>query len=242
MELPTKKVPAKTDPTDYSIFLYGPTKIGKTTFAADAPDMLILACEPGCNALDCYQQPIGSWVEFTQALGLLAAGDHQFKSVCIDTVERAYAMCLDHICAEMGIKGPEERKPADVYGPINREFKRVFTKLANLPIGLLCIAHAKEVEIKTRTGAYDKTVPALSNTPGQFLEGLVDMVLLAQMDTTTEDGKTTEMRIIRTKPSLYYSAGDRTGRLPAVLEFSYQAFEAAFSAATATDNSNEGDD
>ena len=37
--------------------------------------------------------------------------------------------------------------------------------------------------------------------------------------------------MIRTKPSLYYEAGDRTGRLPETLDLSFTGFLEAFNAA-----------
>jgi hypothetical protein len=37
--------------------------------------------------------------------------------------------------------------------------------------------------------------------------------------------------VIRTKPSLYYEAGDRTGRLPETIDLDYRKFLEAFQAA-----------
>ena len=52
MPLPTAKTPPKRSLSDVSILLYGPSKIGKSTFASQAPDAIFLATEPGLNALD----------------------------------------------------------------------------------------------------------------------------------------------------------------------------------------------
>jgi hypothetical protein len=38
-------------------------------------------------------------------------------------------------------------------------------------------------------------------------------------------------RVMRTKPSPYFEAGDRTGRLPETIELDFDAFLAAFQAA-----------
>jgi hypothetical protein len=217
--------------------LYGATKIGKTTFASEAPGVLFLATEPGTNALEVYSQPIHSWPELCSALAELAQPGHPFQTVCIDTIDNAYNFCSEYICGQLGIKGPEELGHGKAYGPINREFKRVLLKLANLPIGLLCISHSKQKEIEERTGKYMKTVPTLPNKPGEIVVGLMDMVLLAEMEATKDDdGKVTEWRVIRTKPSVNHDAGDRTGRLPEVLPLNYQAFIDAFES-----NSNNDD-
>jgi hypothetical protein len=47
------------------------------------------------------------------------------------------------------------------------------------------------------------------------------------------DGEPSVRRVIRTKPSLYYEAGDRTGRLPETLDLEFSSFLEAFNAATA---------
>ena len=59
---------------------------------------------------------------------------------------------------------------------------------------------------------------------------MVDMVLYCDL----EDGEDkTTRRLIRTKPSKYYEAGDRTGRLPETLDLDFGKFFDAFSAAIA---------
>ena len=65
MPSPTAKTPPKCSLSDVSILLYGPSKIGKSTFASQAPDAIFLATEPGLNALEVYQQPIRNWGEFS---------------------------------------------------------------------------------------------------------------------------------------------------------------------------------
>jgi hypothetical protein len=49
--------------------------------------------------------------------------------------------------------------------------------------------------------------------------------------TTGEEGQQNMRRVIRTKPSLYYEAGDRTGRLPETIDLDFKSFIAAFTTA-----------
>lgn len=95
MMLPTVKTPPKRSLSDVSILLYGPSKIGKSTFASQAPDAIFLATEPGLNALEVYQQSIGNWSEFLEACAELAKGKHPFKTVVIDTIDVLYRLCAD---------------------------------------------------------------------------------------------------------------------------------------------------
>lgn len=237
MTLPTKKTPPLANLTDYSILLYGSSGLGKTTFASQAPDVLFLATEPGTNALDCYEwaaegKPPGvrSWKDLCCALGEVADSKHKFKSVCIDTADNAYLMCSEYVCKNRGIKGPEDQESTQSYPPITREFRRVFNRLASLDIGLITIAHAKVVKVKTPVREYHKTVPAMPGGPGDFLVGLHDIVLLAGIETKKEKdtGIITQYRYLNTKPSIEHDACDRTDRLPETLPLDYQAVQDAF--------------
>jgi len=59
--------------------------------------------------------------------------------------------------------------------------------------------------------------------------GMVDMVLYCDLEVTVgENGEQRMRRVIRTKPSLYYEAGDRTGRLPETLDLDFSKFYEAF--------------
>ena len=86
--------------------------------------------------------------------------------------------------------------------------------------------------MKTRTGSYHKTVPALREKPRKVILGMADMVLLCDIETAPgPDGQPTMRRVMRTKPSPYWEAGDRTGRLPETISLDYDEFVAAFQAA-----------
>jgi len=63
--------------------------------------------------------------------------------------------------------------------------------------------------------------------------GMADMVLFCDLEAVSgEKGEQSMRRVIRTKPSLYYEAGDRTGRLPETLELDFGKFKECYNAAT----------
>lgn len=221
----------------YSILLYGPSKIGKSTFASQADNAIFVASEPGLNALSVFKVDVGSWPEFLAVGAELAKQDHNFKTIVVDTIDNLYEACLSHVCS--GLKDKDGNAtithPADLgYGKgwnaVNGEFKRVLTRLASLPQGLILISHSKEKEIETKTGSYMKTVP--STGASAIVLGLVDMVLYAEVESTKTDKGIKHRRIIHTKPTATYDAGDRTGKLPDVIPLDYKTFTKAFAAAT----------
>jgi hypothetical protein len=230
--LPTAKTAPKPHLADLTVLLYGKTKIGKSGFCSHAEGALFLATEPGLNALDVFQAPIQSWDELLAACAEITEGKHPFKTVIIDTVDNAYKFCTDYILKKFKIEHESDLGYGKGYALINNEFQRVLTKMAFLPYGLFLVSHAKEIEVETRTGKYTRIVPTLPDKARKIVLGMVDMVLYCGLEQSTgEDGEPRLRRVIRTKPSLYYEAGDRTGRLPDVIDLDYGKFYAAFNAA-----------
>lgn len=233
--LPTTKTPPKPNLADLTVLTYGPTKIGKSTWCSHAEGALFLSTEPGLNSLEVFQIPVRSWDELLAACGEIAEGNHQFKTVILDTVDNAYKMCAEYVCRKFKVEHESDLGFGKGYALTNNEFQRVLNKLAFMPCGLYLISYSQEIEIETRTGKYTKTVPTLPEKARKIVLGLVDMVLYCDIETTAgPDGKMVARRVMRTKPSLNYEAGDRTGRLPDVIDLDYTKFIEAFNATADT--------
>lgn len=223
--LPTRKTPPKDSLSDLTVLLYGPRKFGKSTLCSQIPDSLFLAAEPGLNSLEVFQQPITSWEEFLLACREVAEGKHPFRTVVVDTVDNAYRMCVEHVCQRQKIEHESDLGYGKGYSIVNNEFFRVMTKLAALPYGLFLVSHSQEKEVETRTGKLTRIVPTLPEKARQIVLGMADLILLGDFE---PEGKSWR-RVLRTKPSAHYEAGDRTLRLPETIDFSYPAFIEAFS-------------
>lgn len=227
--LPTIKTQPKQNLSDLTVLCYAASKFGKTSFCAQADNALFLATEPGLNALEAYQVPITCWEDLLAACSEIAEGNHPFKTIIIDTVDNAYRMCAEHMCRKAKVEHESDLGYGKGYALINNEFQRVLTKLAFLPYGLYLISHAQEKEIETRTGKFAKTVPTLPDKARKIVLGLVDLILYGDIEVSQgADGKLAHRRVLRTKPSQHYEAGDRTGRLPATIDFDYKRFVEAF--------------
>ena len=232
--LPTTKTPPKASLSDLTVLLYGKTKLGKSSFSSHAESALFLATEPGLNALRAYQVPIQCWDDLLAACAEIAEGNHPFKTIIIDTVDNAYRFCTDYILRKFKAEHEADLPYGKGYALISNEFQRVLTKLAFLPYGLYLISHAKEVEVETRTGKYTRIIPTLPDKARKMVLGMADMVLFCDLESQTgANGEPLVRRVIRTKPSVYFEAGDRTGRLPETLDLDYSKFVEAFHAATA---------
>jgi hypothetical protein len=91
------------------------------------------------------------------------------------------------------------------------------------------VSHSQEKEIETRTGKYIRIIPTLPDKARKIVLGMVDLILFCDLEVTSdESGKPVYRRVMRTKPSPHYEAGDRTGRLPETIDLNFQAFIEAF--------------
>ena len=234
MALPSTKTPKLTTLEDQIVLLYGPPKIGKSTFFADSDSTLFIATEPGLNNLDVYRVNVSNWDELLQACADLATTEHKFKSVVIDTIDNAYRFAEAYIYQKNGIVHESDMNYGKGWALVSNEFHRVITKLANLPIGLAFISHAKEDTIEPPNGApkYTRMVTTLPAAPAKYVIGLADMLLFADIETSKDasTGQNVSRRVMRTRPNKHYLAGDRSGCLPPVVDLNYAEFAKAFKA------------
>lgn len=227
--LPTQKTPPKTNLNDLTVLVYGPSKIGKSTWCAQADGALFLATEAGLNNLEVFQAAIATWEDLLSACKEISEGKHPYKTIVLDTVDNAYRMCAEHVCQKFKIEHESDLGFGKGYALINNEFYRVLNKLSLLPHGLILISHSQEKELETRTGKLTRIVPTLPEKARKIVLGMVDMILFCDLESTSgADGKPTQRRVIRTKPNVHYEAGDRTGRLPEVIDLDFSKFLQAF--------------
>lgn len=227
--LPQSKTPPNTGLSNISALLYGPSKIGKSTFCSQGDGALFLATEAGLNHLETFQVPILTWADFLTACGEIAEGKHAFTSIIVDTVDNAYRLCSEHFCKKLAITHESDLGYGKGFSLVNGEFHRVLTRLSQLPYGLWLISHAEEREVETRTGKVTRIGPTLPGKARKIVMGLVDVILYADVELKPgPSGKTIIRRVLRTKPGANYEAGDRTGRLPEVIDLDYARFIEAF--------------
>ena len=229
MILPKEKSKPKTDLSDFTIFLYGPPKAGKSSWASTFPDAVFLATEAGLNSLSTHKVDVDVWETLLEACREFAEGKHKFKTLILDTVDNAWFLCRRYICEKYKVDYEGDLSFGKGHSLVLNEFTRVITKLSMLPYGLVLISHASIQEIQTRTGVTHKTIPSLPEKPRKLILGLADMILFCDLETVrADDGKQVIRRVIRTQPSPNYEAGDRTGRLPEVIDLDYRKFVEAF--------------
>jgi hypothetical protein len=90
------------------LVIYGGPGIGKSTFAAGAPDPVFLPIEEGIDALDVAAFPlIRTYEQFQDAMGTLAQEDHAFKTVVIDSADWLERLIWRSVCQAQGVASIE---------------------------------------------------------------------------------------------------------------------------------------
>jgi hypothetical protein len=232
--LPTEPTPPKKDLRDFIILAHGLPKMGKTHWASHFENGLFLATESGQGAITAHVLSISTWETFLQACSELASGKHDFRVAVIDTIDLLYSLCQEYVCRKHRVEYEGDLSYGKGFTLVTNEFQRVVVKLSHLPLGLVMIAHSERETIETRTGSYQRIVPLLRDKARRLICGISDLILLFDQETVADgQGGSTTRRVIRTKPSPYWEAGDRTGLLPETIEMDFAKFSAAFEEAVA---------
>lgn len=207
--------------------IYGPEKVGKSTFGAKLPRPLFCNFEVGTNYLPVKPVNIDKWSTFKQVLRQLErpeAHDY-YDTVVIDTISEAYSACEKFICAQNAVQKIGDIPYGRGYADTKREFEDALRKITMLGFGLCCICHAEK---KTVPGPDDTTVdkmqPAMPTRAADVVNRMVDIIAYID-ERFDEEGNSIKNFITRRTP--YVLAGSRLPYLDAIIPFSYEDLIAA---------------
>lgn len=201
--LPTAPQVRKASPQDARVFLAGVPKVGKTTlFSQWAPaETLILDCEGGTRMLEGehFVLPIKRYQDFVDAVKLLAAGGHPYKTVGIDTADMLVKLADKHVA-----EGRKQLAAGVVeYGKGLSELEAVIRRdvgtLLSLDMGVWFLGHVESQE--GENGRPRMMVPTVEKRVRPYLVGACDFIFMAER----AGGK----RVLHTEPSEHHEAGSR---------------------------------
>jgi hypothetical protein len=227
------------------IVVYGPPGIGKSTFASNAPDPLFLDLERGSLQLDVTRNksPIDSYDALLKAVEWVTTGKHGFKSLVIDTLDRAEWLIHQHVCANnrSGRSLDPVSRIEDVGGGYQKGYSAAYEEGRRLTAAIercwhernvyvILLAHAKLETVKNPAGPdYQRWALKLHEKLASLFYETSDIVLFASHLTVVENVSFGDKRyraakgagrVMYTRGSTSFQAKTRYG-VPDVLPFEW---------------------
>ena len=240
--------PTRRD-TPSRILIYGPHKIGKSTFAAQADGAVFIPTEDGQDHIDAQAFPLcQSWSDVMGAITTLYKDTHKFKTAILDSADWAESLCHKQVVAssEKSLNSIEDFGYGKGYVFAVDVFRQLLDGLnalrtdRGMQIIMICHAEIKRFD-DPLADSYDRYQIKLHKLVGKLVQEWADVIGFAQQDVTTKteekgfNKKRTraidvDRRVLRLAPSTAFDAGNRYD-LPATIPLVWSEFNAALVAA-----------
>ena len=227
------------------IVIAGPGKIGKTTFASQAPNAVGILTEDGADAVDASAFPLCSSLhDVYSAISTLLKDEHDFESVFIDSLDWLEPLLHQHVCEANKWASIETPGYGKGYIAAAEEWRTLLSGLealrAQRNMAIILIAHdkIKRFESPLHEG-YDQYTLKLHDRAGALVQEWADVIGWAnyRIVTTQSDAgygnketkaRTTGERILHVEPHPAHMGGNRFGLKN--MPLSWEAFSAALAA------------
>lgn len=168
------------DLSGYITYIYGPGGAGKTTFGAQCEKPLLLAFEKGFSAIGGVKPAlVQTWGEMKQYLRQLRnpAVKDMYRTIVIDTVDKASACCEKYICNQLGIENIGDGGwTTNGWAKVKKEWENTFNDLAMEGYAVVFISHSKDKTFKRKDGTeYNQIVPSCSNAYNEIIRNMSDI-------------------------------------------------------------------
>lgn len=222
------------------VLLFGVEGVGKSTFAANAPNPIFIAAEDGTAQLDVARFPEPkSWRDTFEAIDDLIAADHDYKTIVIDTVDWLEPLCWNYVVARARsakIESIEDFGYGKGYAAALDEWRLLLAKLEQLcarrSMHVVLLAHSWIKTFKNPEDEdFDRYELKLHAKAGGLLKEWCDAVLFARYETFTNTNEKTKRtrgvssgaRVLHTQRTAAWDAKNRYD-LPSTLPLDWAAF------------------
>lgn len=178
---------SKTGGLPPRILIYGPAKIGKSSFGSMANKPIFIQTEDGLDAIEADAFPMAK--SFSEVLGNLAAlatEDHDFKTLVVDSLDHLEPLIFNQVCQEHNVSSIEEVMKGYGKGYIAaldlwREYLTAIDYLRETKkMTIVQIAHANIKRFESpMTDAYDRYEIKLQKLAAALITEKSDIVLFA---------------------------------------------------------------
>ena len=220
--------------------IYGPEGVGKSTLASQFPIPAFLDTEGGTHHLDVARFPdVSTWDDITAAIAQLATGEHNFKTLVIDTADWLEKRLAEAICRKAHKESIEDFGYGKGYVILAEEFAKFLASLDTLikrGIHVVFLAHStvRKFESPDQAGSYDRYELKLTKQVGPLLKEWADLILFANYVTKVAESESGKKRGVggreRTLFTTHTAAFDAKNRhgLEEKLPFMFDAIAKVF--------------
>lgn len=220
--------------------IYGTSKIGKSTFASQAPHPVALDLENGMESINIAKHKVNTFQQALEFLRALYSQEHSFKNLIVDSIDWLERIMIEQICRENGVKTLNEKSLK--YGNGERmlvgmwkQFIRGLDFLHHEKnMGIILIAHPQIKRFDDPlTESYDQYSIKLEKKSGDLLKEWVDCILFATLKVKIEEEKVEFGgvinrgkdlgRILYTERRPSFEAGNRY-KLPPEMDLNWETF------------------
>lgn len=222
--------------------IMGPNKVGKSFFASKFPSPLMVDLEGGSSHLNITRinrEDIPTLKSFKDLLQEMLTGQHNYKTLIVDSAEALEGLIHDHILVEGKVDSIEKyeqgygkgyTRAREIMRDIMHTLKDINQKRS---MHINIVAHT---QIKTFTDphtntSYDRHLMRANEKMASIIKDLADQILFATYKVyTTSDGNSKKSkafgegeRVLFTEWRPAFDAGNRQG-LPFELPLDYEAY------------------
>lgn len=220
--------------------LYGTHGIGKSTWAAEWPNAVVVQTEDGCADLDVAKFPLCE--NLTDAWGAIielgGEEQHDFQTVVIDSADWLEQLIWRAVCEKHGKKAITDFDFGKGYGEAASIFGKILLALDGCRaknMHVVVLAHCEVVKFSDpQSESYDRYMPKLHKSVSSMLQEWADEVLFAGYKRyvrkedlgfkKTRGIASGDERVIYTQESAGFLAKNRLG-LPQELPLDFAAYE-----------------
>lgn len=241
---------SKNTPKKPRVIIYGSGGIGKSTFGAMSPDPIFILTEDGFGDIEAPAIPTddegkprvaASFDEVMECIRVLATGDHNYKTLVIDSLDWLEPLIWKATCKRLKVDSIEEPGYGRGYVEAMQEWQEFFDAVTYLrdtkDMTVIMIAHSIVVKIEDPMhSAYDKNCLKLHKRAAAKAAEYADVIGFCELKTLTRSEKSgfdktrniamsTGERILRVSPVAGCEAKKRYRDMPDEMPLDYTEFE-----------------
>lgn len=246
-----ERITSGAKPRPPRILVYGPPGVGKSSWAAQAPNPVFIPVEDGIDHLSVPRfDHVTDYAKFVECLKAVRDEQHDFQTLVIDSLTALQNLVTDGVCKAAGVKFLET-----AYGGYNRGQsaaltqmrKEVYTLLdeirAKRNMAIVQIAHDHIENVKRADGTTDRRLaPRLIPGICDWVSEWNDIVISADFRTIEDAngnrmivGKNGGEREMYAVGSIHRLAKNRYGIPAGALPLTWDAIREAIAKAKAAD-------